>query len=135
MDKSIESIAIVGGGAAGIALFNYITKKVNGNPHTRNHVNITIYEKRACVGPGIAYQNDCDVLLLNRHSKQMSVIAEEPDHFWNWYKSKYIASFEQEDFLPRSVFGEYLKHVFEESVERAFGNIYPFVSNTVKSCC
>ncbi|MBD1383090.1 FAD/NAD(P)-binding protein [Metabacillus arenae] len=119
MKESIKSIAIVGGGAAGISLFNYLTKKINGNKCNDNNVNITIYEKKSCVGPGIAYQDDYDFLLLNRNSKQMSVIAEEPDHFWNWYKSQYKVSFEQEEFLPRSVFGEYLKNVFEESVERA----------------
>ncbi|AIE58899.1 FAD/NAD(P)-binding protein [Bacillus methanolicus] len=119
MKEAITSIAIVGGGAAGISLFNYLTMKINYNGCNGNNVNITIYEKKPYVGPGIAYQDDYDFLLLNRHSKQMSIIFEEPDHFWNWYKSRYKLRFEQEEFLPRSVFGEYLKNVFEESVERA----------------
>ena len=38
------------------------------------------------IGPGVPYQEDYDVLLLNRHSQQMSVFNEEPDDFGSGIK-------------------------------------------------
>ncbi|WP_100617843.1 FAD/NAD(P)-binding protein [Bacillus cereus] len=114
-----SSIAIIGSGAAGVSLLHYLTVNLNKSNVLKPQVSITIYEKESSVGPGIAYQDDCQSLLLNRESKQMSVMVEKPNHFWEWYQSKCRMVFEQEEFLPRSLFGEYLKYVFEKSIQRA----------------
>ncbi|MGE6964123.1 FAD/NAD(P)-binding protein [Bacillus thuringiensis] len=114
-----RSIAIIGSGAAGVSFLHYLTVNLNKSNKLKSQISITIYEKESSIGPGIAYQDDYSSLLLNRDSKQMSVMVEKPNHFWEWYKSKYRMVFEQEEFLPRSLFGEYLKSVFEKSIQRA----------------
>ncbi|KEK24990.1 FAD/NAD(P)-binding protein [Bacillus gaemokensis] len=119
MSQSNRSIAIIGSGAAGVSLLHYLTVNLNKSNESKPPISITIYEREASIGPGIAYRDDCSSLLLNRDSKQMSVMVEKPNHFWEWYKSKYRMVFEQEEFLPRSLFGEYLKNVFEKSIQRA----------------
>lgn len=53
MKEAITSIAIVGGGAAGISLFNYLTMKINYNGCNGNNVNITIYEKNLMLVRGL----------------------------------------------------------------------------------
>lgn len=119
MSQLNRSIAIIGSGAAGVSLLHYLTVNLNKSNELKSQISITIYEKKSSIGPGIAYQDDCISLLLNRDSKQMSVMVEKPNHFWEWYKSKYRMVFEQEEFLPRSLFGEYLKSVFEKCIQRA----------------
>ncbi|MEN1938916.1 FAD/NAD(P)-binding protein [Paenibacillus sp. 102] len=119
MSQLKNSIAIIGSGAAGVSLLHYLTVNLSKSNELKPQISITIYEKESSIGPGVAYQDDSSSLLLNRDSKQMSVMVDKPNHFWEWYKSKYRMIFEQEEFLPRSLFGEYLKNVFEKSIQRA----------------
>ncbi|MFE3982275.1 MULTISPECIES: FAD/NAD(P)-binding protein [unclassified Priestia] len=111
-----KKIAIIGAGVSGICSFNYLVKNTD-IPDLNLH--ITLYDRSAMVGPGVPYQNDHDVLLLNRQSKQMSVYSEIPDDFWNWYKKKTEVHFPSDEFLPRRFFGQYLKESFESSVKLA----------------
>ena len=84
-----KRLAIIGSGVSGLCTFNYLIKEFK---LLNVDLNITMYDRNAMIGPGVPYQEDYDVLLLNRHSQQMSVFNEEPDDFWQWYKRnmKYI---------------------------------------------
>ncbi|PEA54863.1 hypothetical protein CON64_10490 [Bacillus pseudomycoides] len=117
-----KKVAIIGSGVSGICTFNYLIRDFN---FSDVNLNITMYDKNAAIGPGIPYQDDSDVLLLNRHSKQMSVFNETPDDFWNWYKSKTEVHFSLDEFLPRRFFGQYLNETFRKSLKIAKDkNIY-----------
>ncbi|MBN2910328.1 FAD/NAD(P)-binding protein [Polycladomyces sp. WAk] len=107
------SIGVVGGGAACVSLVHYLVDK--GVPGS---FDVTVFEANRPVGPGLAYQQDTDILRMNRMARTMSVLAEDPEHFWKWLSSHpyYAPLYEgTDDYLPRSLFGAYLQDVFEQT--------------------
>ncbi|MEB2588740.1 MULTISPECIES: FAD/NAD(P)-binding protein [Bacillus cereus group] len=117
-----KRLAIIGSGVSGLCTFNYLIKEFK---LLNVDLNITMYDRNAMIGPGVPYQEDYDVLLLNRHSQQMSVFNEEPDDFWQWYKKKHEVYFSLDEFLPRRFFGQYLNETFHKSLKIAKDkNIY-----------
>ncbi|EIT83708.1 hypothetical protein A374_19350 [Fictibacillus macauensis ZFHKF-1] len=112
----MKKIAIIGAGVSGLCSFyNLVTKW----PSLEEGLSITLYDQRPLIGPGIPYQHDSDVLLLNRASKQMSIVHDHPRHFLDWYESKSEYKVADSEFLPRKIFGHYLKACFEQTVEAA----------------
>lgn len=68
---------------------------------------ITIVEPKK-LGLGLAYSTNCDQHLLNVSAAGMSALADQPDHFLNYARSKDPAV-KAEDFLPRKFFGQYVQ--------------------------
>lgn len=104
-----KRLAIIGSGVSGLCTFNYLIKEFK---LLNVDLNITMYDRNAMIGPGVPYQEDYDVLLLNRHSQQMSVFNEEPDDFWQWYKKKHEVYFSLDEFLPRRFLDNTLMKLF-----------------------
>jgi uncharacterized NAD(P)/FAD-binding protein YdhS len=122
------SIAIIGGGAAGASVAHYLVRSL-GNGPVKVDAEIKLYEKRGVIGPGLAYQRDNDVLLMNMVSQDASLFADEPENFWRW-----LASTEQNQYrhyaisgsaiipngyVPRGLFGCYMRHMFEQVITLA----------------
>ncbi|UFJ42980.1 FAD/NAD(P)-binding protein [Brevibacillus humidisoli] len=112
------SVAVVGGGAACVSLVHYLVE--NGSPGL---LQVTVFEANGLVGPGVAYQQDSHVLLLNRVAQSMSVIAEDAAHFRKWLCSRSIHDLFydgiHQSFPSRSLFGTYLRDVFERTLLKA----------------
>ncbi|MFC4075959.1 FAD/NAD(P)-binding protein [Salinithrix halophila] len=119
MDQGVK-MAIVGGGAACVCYFHYLVKYLL-QMRSPIRVEVTIFEKEKQVGPGLAYQKDYPILRLNRSSQSMSAIVENPSHFWSWYQDHILSRThgKGEEFLPRSVFGQYLQEVFHQTMQLA----------------
>lgn len=122
------SIAIVGGGAAGASVAHYLVRSL-GNTPVKVEAEIKLYEKRGVIGPGLAYQRDNDVLLMNMVSQDASLFADEPENFWRWLASteqhqyKHYAltgsSIIPNGYVPRGLFGCYMRHMFERVITLA----------------
>jgi uncharacterized NAD(P)/FAD-binding protein YdhS len=115
------SIAIVGGGAAGASVAHYLVQLFKNRSIS---IQIKVYEKRGVIGPGLAYQRDNDVLLMNMVSRDASLFSDEPENFWRWlaradhkqYKQYVLAgsAMSPEGYVPRGLFGCYLRQMFEQ---------------------
>lgn len=101
-------IAIVGAGLSGSnVLKNLIEKKYS-------EINeIVVYEYRAELSKGLAYESDSDVKLLNVKSKDMSM-TDDPDDFLNWLTKSNLKKYNFEGMTPRTYYGEYLEDHFNK---------------------
>ena len=96
-------VLIVGGGAAGIAVaWNLLN-------HARTPMELTIAEPRPELGLGVAYGVTRLDYLLNVPAGRMGLSVTDPDHFSRW------AGCSNENFMPRKIYGDYLKHCFHEA--------------------
>lgn len=98
---------IVGCGAAGTLLAANLLR--SGKRQT-----ITVVERTGDFGPGLAYSTSDDLHLLNVPVATLSAFSEAPDHFYNWAKEK-DPGVEPGDFLPRRLYGDYLRDVLAEA--------------------
>ena len=57
-------IAVIGGGAGCVAFLHHFVDLIGCLE--AKFIKIKVYERRERVGPGLAYQEDCDSVLLNR---------------------------------------------------------------------
>jgi uncharacterized NAD(P)/FAD-binding protein YdhS len=122
------SIGIIGGGAAGASTAHYLVQKL-GEIDQDIDVRISVYEKRGVIGPGLAFQRDNDVLLMNMITSHASLFADEPENFWNWLArtqhqqySQYVlssSSMSPNGFVPRGLFGGYLSQMFDQAMRNA----------------
>ena len=111
-------IAIIGGGFSGTLLGVHLIKNVNGP------LDIKLINETDVLNTGIAYNPYSKKALLNVHSSRMSAFASDPDHFLNWvmlqdhFKEKDRALIAN-SFLPRYLYGEYLKDIWKEALRLA----------------
>jgi uncharacterized NAD(P)/FAD-binding protein YdhS len=117
-------LAVVGGGAAAVALLMHLVEHLQGE--LARSVRITVIESAAAVGPGLAYQEDVQTLVLNRIAGTMSVDAENASMFVAWMAWKRafrpdVARAMDEAFpaayVPRAHFGAYLRDCFAELLQ------------------
>ncbi len=96
------SFAIIGGGFTGAALAAQLLRNSGGR------VSITLIEKSARLGRGVAYGTACAEHLLNVRARNMSAYPDEPGHFLPWAQANYDLSAKPDDYLPRQVYGRYI---------------------------
>ena len=106
----MKRITIIGGGASGTLL---ATNLLGYKGDERLEVNLV--EKRDTVGRGVAYSTDVDVHLLNVPAAKMGAYADDIEHFHRWLEEKGF-SHGPTDFVPRRIFGQYLRECLEEAV-------------------
>ncbi len=121
-----KSIAIVGGGASGVATFIHLVLKLIVDPQPAS-VSIIIIERNGEFGPGLAYGTGQKGHLLNTSAGLMGIFAQEPLHFVDWMRQN-RERIEQEypgtdvnpdAYPPRPLYGQYLQAMFEEYVQLA----------------
>lgn len=100
-------VLIVGGGAAGIAVaWNLLT-------HAQTSMELTIAEPSPDLGLGVAYGVTRLDYLLNVPAGRMGLSVTDPDHFSRW------AGCSNENFMPRRIYGDYLKQSFHEAKRKS----------------
>lgn len=107
---------IIGGGASGALLACQLLQR--STPDFR----ITLIEKRAEVGRGLAYHTGNPEHLLNVRVANMSALPDEPDHFWRWITSREGVPPPCPDpycFVPRQLYGDYIASVLTTSKGRS----------------
>lgn len=110
MKKTID-IAIIGKGAAGVSFLHHLVEHLQSNPLQR--VTITIFDAEGRATNKV-YQNDVDTALLNTPAHLMSPINENANDFSNWILNKTNNHIQTDEdlYLPRRVFGEYLHEFY-----------------------
>ena len=119
-------IVIVGGGAVGVSTAHHLVDELD-RCSLHAAVDVTMLERSSIVGPGLAYSDDEPTNLLNTRAGSISVVYGERDHFYTWlqrspekWRDRYpTLRIEPRAFLPRSLFGLYLRDVHSQTVERA----------------
>jgi len=107
----MKSIVIIGGGFSGtITAINLA--RLSTVP-----LQITIIDKNRASCRGIAYSTRNGSHLLNVLARNMSALADQPNHFVEWLatRSEYLdepISTLREKFVPRRVYGDYLHNLF-----------------------
>jgi uncharacterized NAD(P)/FAD-binding protein YdhS len=106
-------VAIVGGGCAGTLVAANLLRRFDGP------LRIVMIERSGRFGPGMAYATEDPQHLLNVPAQNMSAFCEEPSHFADWAAQRLGGSTDGASYLPRRVYGEYLRAVLADSRARA----------------
>ncbi len=104
-------VLIVGGGASGVLLAAHLLRRARGQ------VAVTILEKGAMLGCGVAYSTSDAQHLLNTRVSNMSAHPDDPDHFLNWLRSEDGGVANPHGFVPRATYGRYLKSLLNPWVD------------------
>jgi uncharacterized NAD(P)/FAD-binding protein YdhS len=105
-----RNIAIIGGGFSGVLLAVQLLQTGKDLPLT-----ISLIDKNACKGLGMAYATSDPEHLLNVPASNMGAFAEEPNHFYQWLQKQNF-SYSPDDFVPRQVYGQYLQQIGSEGL-------------------
>jgi uncharacterized NAD(P)/FAD-binding protein YdhS len=103
----MKSIIIIGGGFSGcVTAVNLV--RLSSTP-----LHITVVDKNRVPCRGIAYATKNFSHLLNVAARNMSALADQPNHFVEWLgtRSEYLdepAVTLREKFVPRRIYGDYL---------------------------
>lgn len=120
-----KTVVVIGCGATGVTFIrsfieSCIAIKLNG-------INLVIFEPAHTAGVGLAYQEDMNVLLINRPAETMSAHPEHLNEFLEWLKKrKNMLAADGIEIEPsqathpsRKTFGCYLIEILEESIHIA----------------
>ena len=116
-----KTIAIIGGGASGVMVLNYLIEGFAGRGVSE--VCIYLIEKDKEIGPGLAYSTPVDSHILNMRVDTMSAIVDDPDHFSRWLVNRSNSSvaekYDSESYPPRKIYAEYIKDLFAGALRKA----------------
>lgn len=109
MTSSVRTIAIVGGGFSGTVLATYLLRLSYWKP-----LRVVLVDRTGCIGRGAAYADSGYPFVLNVPAGRMSGSSREPMDFLEFARVRHPDA-TPDDFLPRSVFGEYLQSLLKEA--------------------
>ncbi len=113
-------LCVIGGGFTGIATAIALLNAVD------EPFRLSIVEPNSELGRGVAFGGHHPLLLLNVRARDLSISASQPGDFLNWAFSQ-LDQGEQHGglheglahaFLPRQLFGEYVRQRFFQAVSR-----------------
>jgi len=122
----MTDIAIIGGGAAGAAVFGELLRR----PGHRG----TIHWITGCVAPGrgVAYATEDERHLLNVRAAGMGLFADQQDDFLQ-HANRYLGQAQGSDFLPRRLFGEFIEAQVRARMSEAHAHGIRFQLHHVKA--
>lgn len=112
-------LAIAGGGSVGVSFLYQFLLALRAEPRMRPPT-IHLFEPNAAPGPGGAYQDDLRSNLLNIPAGNMSARADHRLDFVDWLREQDadwlhgygVTAIDPADFLPRPLFGAYMRAVY-----------------------
>jgi uncharacterized NAD(P)/FAD-binding protein YdhS len=124
--KVPSDLAIVGGGSTATSFIAQLIGLLE-QEGINEPLRILVFEPLSQVGPGEPYADDLSTNLLNIPAGKMSAYAQDREHFLKWLKAmgpstwqRYgVTEIDPTAFLPRPLFGEYLREVWADLNERA----------------
>nr|WP_263312942.1 FAD/NAD(P)-binding protein [Mammaliicoccus sp. Marseille-Q6498] len=105
-------VAIIGMGTAGVSTLNQLSKHKNFKSLT-----VDIFDDAEDMGMGKPFQNDSDRLLINLPANQMSLDPDDEKDFKKWYKKNDDFDYGKAKYLPRLVFGHYMKSILNRILD------------------
>ena len=130
------SVCVIGGGFTGAAAAIACLQRIAEPFH------LTIVEPTASLGRGVAYGGHRPLHLLNVRARDLSVFADRPGDFLNWA----FQNLDQGEndaglleglshaFLPRQLFGEYVRQRLFEVADRRHDAKLTVVTGSATSC-
>lgn len=116
-DTPRKSIVIVGGGATGVILAAHLMKR------SGNNFRVTLIEKRAEAGRGLAYSTTLADHRLNVAIERMGAYADDPLHFLRWFRAEHgDTGSDSQFFAERQEYGRYLSKLFEDLLASEAGS-------------
>ena len=108
--EPVPTVAIIGGGASGSLVAVQLLRQA------RRPLRVLLFERMTDVGRGVAYGTRCSAHLLNVPAGRMGAYPDQIDHFLKWVESRigqpgFPAAVFPGDFLPRQIYGDYLRDV------------------------
>lgn len=121
-ESSLLNFAIVGGGISGCLVAAQLLRTA------RTPLRIRLFERMTDIGRGVAYGTENREHLLNVPASRMSAFPDSPGHFYEWVSSRsdqenYPARVAPADFLPRWIFGEYIRSILGEAQAAAAAGV------------
>jgi uncharacterized NAD(P)/FAD-binding protein YdhS len=110
-----QTIVIVGAGFCGSVLAANLLR--SGGPKE-----IFLIERGASIGRGVAYASQDVPYVLNVPAGRLSVQPADPLHFLRFVRG-FRPEADAEDFMPRSMFGDYLQEVLDEAEREATSGV------------
>lgn len=112
LSERVKRVAIIGGGVSGVLLAYHLLQRHGSS------LAVTLIEKDADVGRGLAFRAPHPENLLNVRASNMSALEDRPDHFWHWARAEHpgSGSVEPGQYLPRHVFGRYVAALLDEMI-------------------
>ncbi|TXH26572.1 MAG: hypothetical protein E6Q96_07685 [Cyclobacteriaceae bacterium] len=108
------NIAIIGGGLSG-TLVAYYMLLADRHPAT-----LYLFEReQRQLARGIAYRDSNERHVLNVPASAMNLYNLPSGDFYHWLQKNTHTDFSPADFVPRNLFGSYLKELFERQVSKA----------------
>ena len=108
----MQRLAVVGAGLCGVAFFMHLARQLRGRQGMG--LELIIINRQNSFAKGVAYGTHSAAHLLNVPAGRMSLLPEEPSDFLAYLSEQGLPS-DPVAFVPRSHFGNYLKHRFEEA--------------------
>ncbi|MFI6316154.1 FAD/NAD(P)-binding protein [Nonomuraea sp. NPDC050556] len=108
-------IAIIGGGAAAVALLDSLAR-LDALPGS-----VTVFEPSTQLWRGRPYGPDLDVVRVNAPPAIMSIRHGDQGHYARWLGERAAAHLDGrlgEPLVPRALYGEYLRQTAEEAAAR-----------------
>src|SRR5882724_11027897 len=102
----MRKVVVIGGGFCGVVT------AVNLARLTDTPLAVTVVNAGHLLGRGVAYGTRRPEHLLNVVARNMSALADQPDHFVEWLRTRSdfvdMTTVElREQFIPRRVYGDY----------------------------
>lgn len=120
--QSPAHIAIIGGGASGTLLLQQLVRR-----SPARHI---IHIDPGVPGPGLPYNTPHPGHVLNVPAGRMSAFPDDADHFVRWANSRGY-QVNGGDFVPRGMFGEYLKHLASHAAESHGTNLCTIAARAI----
>jgi hydroxyacylglutathione hydrolase len=105
-------VAIIGGGFTGAMLAAQLLRQSSGSE------SVVLIDRCTRLGLGVAYGTRSNEHLLNVRARNMSAYPDDSEHFLGWARLNYQSSVTPDDYLPRAVYGRYIKSLLEQEIER-----------------
>lgn len=103
-------IAIIGCGASGTMILANLVRFAK-----YEELEITVFHHGTPLACGIAYSTQTDSHLLNVTASEMGVWSGNKNDFYEWLQKYHPGKYHEKSFVPRKIFGEYLKTILEEA--------------------
>lgn len=113
----MKRITIIGGGASGTLLAVNLIRNVGDHP-----LELTVIERKASFGRGVAYGTNLSSHLLNVPAGRMGAFPDDVGDFHRWLTDCGYG-FDDHAFVPRMIFGEYIRNTFDVAAIEAPSNL------------
>ena len=114
-------IALIGAGFSGAMVAVHLSQLAP-------KLKILVADREGAFGRGVAYGTNSPEHVLNVPAGKISAFQEQPDHFLDWLGNHRnelarmgIVEFSRDSFMPRRVYGQYIKELFQQAQQAAPG--------------